>query len=308
MFLQEWHFPQQLFFGSSLQLGEVPRASGMSSEDEAGSESSGPPSSHESSSGESVEDSNSSDAENESADQDGDASASGSDESVDQDGDASASGSDKDCQEKESAHIRSRGESSEGSRSDSGSSSQSGKCEAPSARPDLKIVSRPESLAEHMRRHPNNSASKFCGRCQFYRNRQEIESSCSCKHPMTGAKFTWIGEQPDPSREWGVGCHICAAAGEKTIEQVCGSQCVDAQTPNLGSPQRFAFSSACVGGLVCPDERFAQFRCNRWPDLCGGWPDLHGGWPDLYGGWPDLHARLRYDRWPDLCERQRLTC
>ena len=125
LFLQEWHFPQQLFFGSSLQLGEVPRASGMSSEDEAGSESSGPPSSHESSSGESVEDSNSSDAENESADQDGDASASGSDESVDQDGDASASGSDKDCQEKESAHIRSRGESSEGSRSDSGSSSQS---------------------------------------------------------------------------------------------------------------------------------------------------------------------------------------
>ena len=188
----------------------------MSSEDEAGSESSGPPSSHESSSGESVEDSNSSDSENESADQDGDASASGSDESADQDGDASASGSDKDCQEKESAHIRSRGESSEGSRSDSGSSSQSGKCEAPSARPDLKIVSRPESLAEHMRRHPNNSASKFCGRCQFYRNRQEIESSCLCKHPMTGAKFTWIGEQPDPSREWGVGCHICAAAGEKT--------------------------------------------------------------------------------------------
>ena len=191
LFLQEWHFPQQLFFGSSLQLGEVPRASGMSSEDEAGSESSGPPSSHESSSGESVEDSNSSDAENESADQDGDASAGGSDESA-----ASAGGSD---------------ESADGSRSDSGGESS----EAPSARPDLKIVSRPESLAEHMRRHPNNSASKFCGRCQFYRNRQEIESSCLCKHPMTGAKFTWIGEQPDPSREWGVGCHICAAAGEK---------------------------------------------------------------------------------------------
>ena len=39
---------------------------------------------------------------------------------------------------------------------------------------------------------------------------------CVFKDEVTGERFQWLMEQPDPTKPWGLGCIVCRAAGSYT--------------------------------------------------------------------------------------------
>lgn len=67
--------------------------------------------------------------------------------------------------------------------------------------------------AAHLRRHATEFgstavAAKKCHRCKFYHLQKAWEAKCVYAD-ANGSVLTWIIEQPDPFKPWGLGCCLC---------------------------------------------------------------------------------------------------
>jgi hypothetical protein len=74
-----------------------------------------------------------------------------------------------------------------------------------------------ETAEDHLARHP--AAVEFkreCSRCKYLVMMPRARKHCVFKDEVTGERFQWLMEQPDPTKPWGLGCIVCRAAGSNT--------------------------------------------------------------------------------------------
>ena len=178
---------------------------------------------------------------------------------------AAASSNKADCAASSSSSSSRRGGSGSGSGdSDSDSDSRSSQVQFVAAK-RLQVVL--ESDAEHISRHCDKADQKNCVRCQFLKNKCQLEKKCGWVDPLSGNRYTWLMQAPGAnakSEEWGLGCAVCRWAKTGSIMARCQRNTLrnlcrhNAQIEHKKALARY--NALTVPGGLTPDPDGGNFK------------------------------------------------